>query len=98
MAMREVQKGSIEDFISKAQTAAFSSGGGKEQSPTEKNTSQLQQATGKIETLNRLLERVVPNLEKIANARQQVQEGAGRAADSGVFGAGGALLNRMITG
>ncbi len=100
LAMREAQKGSIEEFINKAQTAAFSSGGGKEQSPTEKNTSQLQQATGKIETLNRLLERVIPIAERIANvtgAGQGVAV-ARRGAESGVFGPLAAIASRMVTG
>jgi methyl-accepting chemotaxis protein len=97
LAVRNVSTGSIDDFIKKAQQAAFA-GGGANADPAKQTATAATAISSKFDTLNRTVEEI-RNL--ITAARETAGKAGGMvkdAAESGAFGVGGAILSRMITG
>jgi hypothetical protein len=97
MAMREASRGSIEEFINKAQQAAFSSGG-KQEDPVKQTATATQQINNKFDGLIGEIKGVREFVQKIYD-RIPGREAVTSAAGDLVAGmTGGGILNRMITG
>jgi hypothetical protein len=97
LAFREASRGGIDDFINKAQQAAFSAGGGKEE-PAKQTATATQQINNKFDGLIGEIKGVREFVQKIYD-RIPGREAVTSAAGDLVAGmTGGGILNRMITG